>query len=193
MSGDSRNFNQQSIRFKKQTPEYESVYKTFYAPLCFFACRILKDRPAAEDIVTEVFLKYWEKRFDFETVYKVKAFLYISTRNACLNYSNKSSYQSRAEETLHHEICRIIRAELNETVYRDILCQIHSLIDDLPERCKKVIQLTYINGVDILEVARKMQISKNTVRNQKNRGIKLIKDSDYFKSVKELWIALYDH
>jgi RNA polymerase sigma-70 factor (ECF subfamily) len=61
----------------------------FYAQLCLFADSFVKDQLVAEDIVSDVFIKLWNKANDFSSLTAIKAFLYISTKNASLNYINQ--------------------------------------------------------------------------------------------------------
>jgi RNA polymerase sigma-70 factor (family 1) len=184
---------EQSNKLKKQKRlEFKKIYHKFNPALIFFATRLINDRAAAEDIVAEIFVKYWQKQFDFETVYNVKAFLYISTRNACLNHNDKVNYQSRIRERVQHVTGEMLWSSLNENIYGDVLYLIYTIINELPDKCKKVMQLSFLNGADNGEIAELMNISVHTVRNQKYRGLRLIKDSNTFESVKELWESLYD-
>src|ERR1700729_824586 len=74
-------------RLKKgDTRALHALHDLFYPALRNFAISLVDDTPAAEDIVTEVFVILWRKHEDFETVQNIKAFLYISTRNACINH-----------------------------------------------------------------------------------------------------------
>jgi RNA polymerase sigma-70 factor (family 1) len=192
MSRDSQLKTEHSRRLKKQKPDYNKVFHTFYPALCFFARRMINDGPAAEDIVTDIFVKYWEKQFEFKTVYKVKAFLYISTRNACLNHIHKVNYQSRIRERIQHVTGEILWSSLNESIYKDVLYLVFTIINELPEKCKQVMLLSFFNGDKSSEVAEQINISVHTVRNQKTRGLKLIKDSNSFQLVKDLWESLYE-
>lgn len=184
---------EQSNKLKKQKRlEFNKIYHKFNPALIFFATRLLNDRPAAEDIVAETFVKYWKRELEFETVYKIKAFLYISTRNACLNYKSKVNYQSRVHEKLQYQSGESVWLNLNESIYKDVVFLIHSIVKELPERCKMVMELFFFDGLDYKEIARRMGISKNTVRNQITRGLKLIKESNVFQFIKELWDSLYE-
>ena len=39
---------------------FEYVFREYYASLCFFANKFLRDREAAKDVVQEVFLHFYE-------------------------------------------------------------------------------------------------------------------------------------
>ena len=74
-------------KLKQGDPDaYASFFNTYYNPLCYFAAQLVRDKPAAEDIVKDTFIKLWQKHRDFETPQNVKAFLYITVRNASLNF-----------------------------------------------------------------------------------------------------------
>jgi RNA polymerase sigma-70 factor (ECF subfamily) len=66
-----------------------AIFHRFYAQLCLFADSFVKDQLVAEDIVSDVFIKLWNKANDFSSLTAIKAFLYISTKNASLNYINQ--------------------------------------------------------------------------------------------------------
>lgn len=164
-------------RLKHQKiPEFEKIFHLFYAGLCFFARRWVNDTAIAQDIVTEVFVKLWERRTDFKTLYSIKAFLYISTRNACINHNHQAQYQARIRENIRQESNDGEPDGINETIHAEVLQQLYAIVHDLPEKCRQVMLLSYLKGLDCHEIARQMQVSVHTVRNQKNRGVHLVKN-----------------
>ena len=173
--------NEKSKRLKQQKlPEFEKVFHLFNPALCFFARRLVNDCAIAQDIVTDVFVKLWQKEADFKTVYAVKAFLYISTRNACLNHNQQASYQARIRENIRQQSNDIETEVMNEAIHAEVLHQVYKIVNDLPEKCKEVMLLSYTEGLDCHEIARQMRLSVHTVRNQKSRGVHLIKNRFHF-------------
>jgi RNA polymerase sigma-70 factor (ECF subfamily) len=152
-----------------------SIYNRFYSPLVFFARKFLTNSLAAEDIVAEIFLKYWQKQNDFNSLYAVKAFLYISTRNACINYKQKLQQQARVNADL-----RILTDEFDDSVLTmitrsEVLKDVYYIVEALPVQCRKIVLLSYLGGLSNKQIARHMQLSVHTVRNQKVRGIQLVR------------------
>jgi RNA polymerase sigma-70 factor (family 1) len=177
--------NEKSKRLKQQKiPEFEKVFHLFNPALCFFARRLVNDQAIAQDIVTDVFVKLWQKQADFKTVYAVKAFLYISTRNACLNHNQQVQYQTRIRETIRQQSNDIDTDAMNEVIHTEVLRQVYTIVNELPEKCKEVMLLSYNKGLDCHEIARRMRLSVHTVRNQKNRGVHLVKNR--FRFTEEL-------
>jgi RNA polymerase sigma-70 factor (ECF subfamily) len=114
-------------------------------------------------------------------VYSVKAFLYISTRNACLNHNHKIKYQSRIRESIRQQSNESEINDMKEAIHTEVVHQVYNILNDLPEKCKDVMLLSYSNGLDCHEIARRMQVSVHTVRNQKNRGLHLVKNRFVFR------------
>ena len=65
---------------------------------------------------------------------------------------------------------------LNERIENEILWEIFEAVEQLPEECKKVFKLSYIEKLDIAQVARLLNISEHTVKSQRARGKKLLQE-----------------
>src|SRR5687768_256671 len=124
--------------FKKGDPRaLQVIFKMFYAPLCIFAERMLRDRPAAEDIVGETLVKLWNRHTDFENMQNVKAFLYITTRNACLNMLKQMQRESLSKKQFAYISGDKEGFILSEIVRAEVLNEIRREIDNLPAQCQK--------------------------------------------------------
>ena len=59
----------------------DTTFRRLYQPLCLYAMHYLSgDADAAEDIVQDCFVKYWESRPT-----NARGFLYTAVRNACID------------------------------------------------------------------------------------------------------------
>ena len=157
------------------TKAFDHFFRQFYAPLCLFAERILKDQGAAQDIVEETFVKLWNKHTDFETALNIKAFLYITTRNACLNQLKALQRERLNKKQLAYISDHNEDFVLNEITRTEVLREIYLEIENLPTQCKKIFKMSYLEGLKNHEIAEQMHISINTVKNQKVRALQLLK------------------
>lgn len=160
---------------EEPTDIFAGIYNRHYDPLVFFARKFLFDPLVAEDIVTELFLKFWQKQEQFNSPYAIKTFLYISTRNACMNFNRQYRNQARAKIDL-----RILTDELEESILHtitrsEILREVYSGIESLPVQCRRIVLLSYLGGLSNKQIARHLQLSVHTVKNQKVRGIQLVR------------------
>jgi RNA polymerase sigma-70 factor (ECF subfamily) len=162
--------------FKKGDPRaLQVIFNQFYGALVLFAERMLHDRPAAEDIVGDTFVKLWNRHTDFENLQNVKAFLYITTRNASLNMLKTMQRESTAKKQLAYLSSEKEGHILNEMVRSEVLREIYREIENLPEQCRKIFKMSYFEGRKNQEIADKLKISVHTVKNQKARAIQLLK------------------
>jgi RNA polymerase sigma-70 factor (ECF subfamily) len=161
--------------FKKgNIPAFGHFYDLFYIPLCFFAEQIILDRPAAEDVVTDVFIKLWEKRGSFNTEENIKAFLYISTKNACRNILKHRSYIKKHEELNKLPVFQEDWV-LDKILFTEVYWALYNAIEKLPNQCQNVLKMSYLEQMKNQEIADKLNISINTVKTQKARAILLLR------------------
>lgn len=156
---------------------FRVIFRRHYQALCFFGTSITQDAQEAEDLVQETFSKLWAKRSDFQTTANIKAFLYISTKNASLNFIRQKNRQSEKEKEFSY-----LQAETPETfdpllAEVEIVQALYEEIDQLPPQCRRIFKMSYLEGKKNEEVAALLNISYNTVRTQKLRALKLIRAS----------------
>jgi RNA polymerase sigma factor (sigma-70 family) len=60
------------------------------------------------------------------------------------------------------------------TIAKDELVRLMRLIDELPERCRKMFVLRKIEGLSQKQIAQRLGVTENTVETQVGRGLKLI-------------------
>lgn len=164
------------VSLRKGDPDaLQTLLKHYYSALCLFAERLLGDSAAAEDIVGESFVKLWNKRTNFENHQNLKAFMYITVRNACLNYLKQAKRDSLSKKQLAYLTGEKEEFVLNEMIRAEVLKEIMDEISNLPEQCRKVLKLGYLEGMKNQEIADLLNISIHTVKNQKARAIQLLK------------------
>lgn len=153
-------------RFDDQSA-YKELFKSLYSPLFLFAKSMVKSKEAAEEIVSDVFIKIWERRRDLEKIDNLKVYLYVSTRNTALNYltSRKHSITNPLDE-FHTEFTSIYFDPEQLLITADMLALIKRAIDQLPPKCKIIFKLVKEDGLKYREVAQIMDISIKTVENQ---------------------------
>src|SRR5699024_430621 len=71
----------------------KAAMNLYNRPLMYFAMQYVKKQEVAEEVVSDVFIKLWENRNRFENLNKLRAFLYISVKNASLNHVRTAEYK----------------------------------------------------------------------------------------------------
>ena len=155
---------------------FTAVYNDLYFRVYEFAGKYVPTGADAEDITADSFVKLWQKRSEFDSLDHIRAFLFTTAKNACLNFLQ----HSKVKDSKHAEILRslsalqrdsftleAIRAELMQLVYQEV--------EKLPAKMKQVFLLSYKEGLKPAEIAERLQISVQTVSNQKINAINLLK------------------
>lgn len=163
-------------------------FKLHYRTLCYFVSGIVEDDSEAEDIASVAFVKLWENRSGFESAVNVKAYLFISCRNASLNYLKQAKRRSAVQQEYMNHLDELDPQFMNRIIESEFLNTLHLEVQQLPEQCRKVFSMLYFEGKKTAEIAEVMDLSVKTVRNYKARAIESLHNSFLKKHVSD---ALY--
>ncbi|RXK61575.1 RNA polymerase sigma-70 factor [Lacibacter luteus] len=154
---------------------YRQLYLLLSDRLQHFSFSITKSREGAEEIVSDAFIKIWQKRSQLHGIDNLKAYLYTTTRNLSLNYIAK---QSKSPVRVLNEVPAETIIELNSPeemlIAKETFISIEQVVHRLPAQCKAVFQLVKEEGLKYKEVASELNISVFTVRNQMSIATKKI-------------------
>lgn len=158
---------------------FKHLYLENASRLICYASRYV-DEEIAEDLVQDVFIKIWQKKEGYFKEEGLKTYLFRSVQNACLDYlKHKAVETSYAEEFARklklEEIRYYDRLEAAE-LEKERLDSIYREIAKLPERCREVFTLAYLEGKKSAEIADRLNISQRTVEAQLYKGLKIIRD-----------------
>lgn len=155
----------------------EKIFNDYYEALCLYAFKLTKDHSLSEDVVQDAFFILFKNEQIVQLdVEDVVSYLYGTVRNMCLNqfrrekvierYWQKVSYTDKVDAKFDMDI-----------IYSEVLTSIYNIIESMPEGCAKVFRLGYLEGLTNKEVAEKLNISTNTVKTQKRRGMIILREN----------------
>ena len=151
---------------------YEAFFKHYYQGLFLWANSILKNSEAAEDVVQEFFVSFWEKKRYKSVTSNLQSYIYRAVKNACLDYLQR-------EKKLIHDIEHLEEQEsapkANELSIENSQ-QIYSAINELPEKCKEVFMLCCVSGYTYNEAAEELGLTINTIRTHMVRAFKMLRE-----------------
>ena len=155
---------------------FNYFFKTLYPALVYYAFRILNDRPVAEDVVGESFIKIWERHSTFSHPQVIKSWLYTTVRNTCINKLQERKRKLAQEQNLAKQMQDVHEGTaLQDMILSEVIGQLHATIQVLPTECRKIFQMLYIQGKTVREVAEELDLSISTIKNQKARGLSIIR------------------
>lgn len=156
---------------------FAEIFHQFQPALVFFANRLLRhyELIAAEEVVQDTFIKLFHRKETLHTMQSIKAFLYIVTKNACLDHIAKEQTRQRRFEKIMTSFEETEDTILSEIVYSEVIREVSMAIDLLPEKCKVIMKKFFEDGKDAKEIAKDLNITVSTVNNQKARAISILK------------------
>jgi RNA polymerase sigma-70 factor (family 1) len=152
---------------------YKELCDLFYHRLHRTAFAFIKSKEPAEEIVSDVFIKVWQMRAKLLEIENLRVYLYTVTKNLCLKYIARQyknpvtsldimQLETNIDFNTPEEIC----------ISSDIIKKIRTALDELPPKCRLILQLVKEDGLRYKEVAEILHISELTVRNQVAIAIK---------------------
>ena len=154
----------------KDNRAYRHLYQCYYTALRELANLYVKDLHVAEDLVQDVFMSMLESNYNFRTENDIKYFLYTSLKNRCISHFRKQKVRDKNVEKIsqvYYEEEHFWKKALTEDVYARLM----NAIETLSPRCKIVMKLV-MNGLTSAEIAQKLNISLDTVKEHKAKGKK---------------------
>jgi RNA polymerase sigma-19 factor, ECF subfamily len=152
---------------------YKELFISFQPHLLSFAKTILPSSQSAEEAVSDVFIKIWERRSTLLKIANLKVYLYTATRNTALNYWHKEK-RRRIEHLEHVDIASLHLDPEQLLVSAEIITRIQKAIDQLPPKCRLICRLAKEDGLRYSEIAEILKISVKTVENQLAIALKKI-------------------
>ncbi len=153
---------------QKDNRAYGHLYSVYYTALKTVACYYVKDEEVAADLVQEVFVSLLEVSHRFETADEVKYFLYSALKNRCISYFRKQKVRNKYRQAVLHsgeQLEHFWEKVLEEDVYAHLM----AAIDTLPPQCR-LVMLFSLEGLKASEIASKLHISEETVKDHKKNG-----------------------
>ncbi|PLX08111.1 MAG: RNA polymerase sigma-70 factor [Marinilabiliales bacterium] len=154
---------------------FEEVYRDYYVPLCYYCLRYVETLEDSEEIVQDLFVKIWEKRDSMEINTSLKAYLYRSVQNYALNFLSKKKTQERYMMIQSRQLNDDFGIEKNELVEEELRVLLKHAILQLPEKRRRIFELSRFEGMKYSRIAEKLSISVKTVESQMTKALKYLR------------------
>lgn len=153
----------------------EYLYGVHNKTLCYFAATLTKDHEQAEEIVSDTFIKLFRLRLNFDSITNIRAFLYITARNACFNAIRQRKRITRAQQEMLYLMQNQADHQEFDDIEMSLLQKVYAEIDLLPKQAQQVFKLIFVERKSTAEIAQLMNLSRNTVQNHRIRAMKLLR------------------
>lgn len=155
--------------------ELDTLYLDHYPALNRYAFTIVNDRVIAEEMVQQVFFKLLERPASVAIHTSMKAYLYRSVNNECLNYIKHEKVKQGFEAHSTHTMEQSEETPLKKLQLKELEVQLRQAINELPEQCRTIFQLSRVEELKYSEIAGQLGLSVKTVETQMSRALKKLR------------------
>lgn len=166
---------QQAIVCFDDVQAYKQLFLIFQPSLVQFALSIVRSKELSEEIVSDVFIKIWEKRHQLDKVDNLKFYLFTAVKNRAIN----KLLEQKKNTTISIDDVQINIRSLyydpeQKLVSEEMINQIQNVIEQLPPRCRLIFKLVKEDELSYKEVAELLHLSVKTIENQISLALKRI-------------------
>ena len=168
-------FLQNRVAYVRDELAYKKLFFHFYNSLQRFSFSIVKDFETTEEIVSDSMMKIWDMGNKLASIEKLDAYLFTTTKNACLTFLSK--HKLEISELAGLDVNHISDYENPETqmYVSEIEKKINHCINELPPQCVMVFKLIKEEGFSYKKVSGILEISQNTLETHMRIALKKIR------------------
>lgn len=147
-------------------PHLNDLYRT--------ACRVLRDRAQAEDIVQEAYFQAWKSFHRFEPGTNCRAWLFKILFHVIHHHQRKWLKFAWVTDIAESEETFLYEAPVPQRITDE---EVLGALDRLPQHYREVVLLADVEEFSYKEIADTLGIRAGTVMSRLNRGRKLLRSS----------------
>lgn len=169
------------LAFGKLFMEYHDAYTAI-------AKSYVRDEDTAEDIVSECFTSFWDRRESIDLKSSPEAYILKSVKNRCLNWLRDNSRVLAAEGPMDPDLNAKVRAMLSEisVLETDDMGSIFSsevekifrnFLADMPELPRNIFMASRFEDMTYEEIAEKYSVSPRKVKREMQKALETLRAS----------------
>lgn len=156
---------------------FTNIFRHYHQRVYYFALKFVEEQDA-RDVAAESFIQLWNKRSEFGETSSIANFLFVATRNRCYNILRTRITHDRKQAELISQLEQTAEPDLFiEQVRAELIGLIKEEVAKLPARMKEIFLLSFEEGLKPAEIASRLQLSVQTVSNQKLTAIRLLREA----------------
>lgn len=179
-----------SLQNESNTLLFNKVFADYQHRFIRFANTYLRDTSAAEDIVMDSFMYYWENRGSLSSDSNIPAYILTIIKHKCLNHLRSRSVRERVEEDLFNHNFRVLQTNIEtleacnpqELFSKEVNKLINEAISTLPNRTKDIFLRSRYQNQSYKEIASDLNITVKSVEFEVSKAMKILRIAlkDYF-------------
>lgn len=154
---------------------FSQIYKRYWYVLYHHAIKMVRDEDEATDVVQEVFTSLWSKPNNIKLNSSLSYYLHSCVRNYVLNLFNREKIRTAYFSSLQYTLDEGGLLSDRILMQKELSLIVETQISLLPEKMRKVFELSRNSHLSHKEISQELGISEATVKKQIHNAIKILR------------------
>ncbi|HRP54460.1 RNA polymerase sigma-70 factor [Agriterribacter sp.] len=166
----------QSLKSGDQSA-FTTLYERYAISLTGYAASRLASLEEARDIIHDLFVYIWEERGSITITISFKSFLFAAVRYRIIDHIRKNITRREYAEMAQQLTDDFISSAEDELAAKNLNQTLELAVNDLPSRTKEVYRLSRHGQLAVKEIACRLHLSEQTVKNQLTTALSYLRAS----------------
>jgi RNA polymerase sigma-70 factor (ECF subfamily) len=157
--------------------DYAELHAKLYPKLFVFTSRMLDDDDLINDLLQDLFIKFWENRQKIGTIHNVEAYFYRSARSILLNHIRLTKHRESkltlmpAPESVFSAEDIIVSNESDSLIRQQMVLALNSL----PVKQREILTMRFYDDLSYRQIAEILKIRYQSVINHVYRAVQTLR------------------
>jgi len=152
------------------------IFTKYYADLVRFSYGFTRNSNVSEEIVQEVFLKFWENRSSLDIHTSLKSFLLKNVQNRSIDSLRHTGIANKyTSVVLEHAILSQNDTE-NYILYSELQANLNHAMHKIPMQYAEVFRMSRLETLNYQEIADKLGVSVRTVEVRISKALGMLRE-----------------
>lgn len=154
---------------------FNEIYDRYWLKLYLSAFKRLRAKDESKDLVQDLFLTLWLKRHSLLINTSLSSYLFVAVKYRVINCIESNIVRGTYLKSLNRAAMEWDNSTHEAIIGHDLEQVIDSGINRLSPKMKEVFELSRKENLSINEIADRLNISEQTVKNQISKALKILR------------------
>lgn len=154
---------------------FDEIYRIYSKRLYAYCKQYTKRCEDAEEIVQDVFVRLWNNRANIRQEDSLRSLLFIMSKHSLINAYRATLNSPVYEDYVEYQSELVVDDVSNKIEYDEFIQELKRALCTLPTTQRKVIELSRLSDLTNKEIAQRLSLSEQTVKNQLSLGLKALR------------------
>lgn len=154
---------------------FNEIYERFWFKLFSIAAKRINSRDDAKDLVQDLFFSLWMKRHSIVISTSLSAYLFSAIKYKIINNIESRMVKENYLDSLNKAVIDYDNSTHDTIINSDLEHSLDIGINQLSPKVKEVFVLSRKENLSINEIAERLNLSDQTVKNQISKAIRILR------------------